>query len=202
MKTKLAGFAVAALLVLAASPSLAQEFEPKRGVYLGAGGAVTFTTGSARSINTINLANALPFVFSDFDDAFGSGLSFNGFLGIPVSDHVSVQGTVSMDLYDESPLQLEVYSMTADLRASPRLGKVDPFVLFGIGASVGSISEAGGPFLDDTNIEFTFTAAGGIDLYLTDSIAFSPEVRMRYLRVKGDKIFPVNVGANFIFQFE
>ncbi|MEW6777160.1 MAG: outer membrane beta-barrel protein [Bdellovibrionota bacterium] len=169
--------------------------KPARGFYLGGGVSGSFVQGDVSG-------------FSSFDQAFGPGFGFQAFVGAPLTDNFFTQVNFAMDFYDGPAGDLQIYYGTAELKIVPLPEeKFSPYLLFGIGGAVGGISPPGAGPVVDTDVEFTFTTAIGADFYLTRSIAFEPEARLRFLNDESTetgilKAFPVNIGGNFIFIIE
>ncbi len=202
------GIAAIGVLLVGLPLARAQEDEeegppwngkPARGFYVGGGLFGSFVSGDVD-----------PTLGTSFNNAFGKGFGFQAFLGAPLTDNFFSQVNFAMDFYDGPGGELQVHYGTAELKIVPLPeDKFSPYLILGIGASVAGITGPGASTVDDTNVEFTFTTALGADFYLARTIAFEPEVRLRYLNDEsvGEgigilKAFPVNIGGNFIFIIE
>lgn len=192
--------AVLALFAVLALPHAANaEPKPKKKLYFTAGGAVDFGNGAIGKHPALTLL-AQP--TQGFDDIFGKGFSFNGYFGGPIMDNVSLQVGYTGEFHSGKAVDLEAHWFLAELKLNPRLGRVDPYVLGGIGAAVGNIKASGVAANIDTNVEFAYTFAGGVDIYVTDLIALQPEVRVRSIKDSGIWVYPVSLGMNVLFLFE
>ena len=194
--------AALALLLFAAFPLAAHaDPRPKNKLYFTAGGAFVFGNGAAGKNSAVFVTGAPG--GSNFDDIFGKGFSFNGYLGGPLTDNFSAQIGYTGDFYPSGTFaDLEAHWGMVELKFNSRLGSFDPYVLGGIGMVIGNIKLPGVAANTNTGVEFAMTAAGGAEIYLGDAFALQPEVRVRIVKDAGIWIYPVSLGVNLFFLIE
>ena len=99
-------------------------------------------------------------------------------------------------------VDLQALTGTANVKAFPFTGRVQPYAQAGLGATYlhGETHLFGNTVAKDSSTEFTFRGGGGLDLYLRPSVSLYTDVS--YILLSGDLgggFIPFTFGAQYHF---
>ena len=186
---------------LAGLPATAQDFA-QTGVYVGAGVAGGVYTQAEDDLE--DELRSLGYVVDvDIDTAAG----FNVFGGYRAHAHAAVEMEFEMlpkadiDVSGVELAELLTLAVTANAKAYPFKGRVQPFALVGIGVLYARVEDSVGLGADTSDSGFAARFGGGVDVYITELIALW--ARSTYVLPAGDVdgLDYVSFGGGVMFRF-
>ncbi len=190
MKMLLKSIIVTLSVLFVVSISYAGDYE-KQGLSLGVGGSYIFDNFDT-GINEL-----------DFDGSAG----FNAKLGYRVNAHFEGEiDYIYMNGFDGEisgikAVELDGYAVTVNGKFYPSAGKVQPFVLAGIGLADLEIRDTIGLGLSTSDSDIVFRLGGGLDLYASENAIIFAEAS--YYLTQGDiedtDFIPLTVGVKYKF---
>jgi len=161
-----------ASFLLASLPAFSQDYA-RRGFYLGAG-----AVGGSYSKLEDELEDgllALGYVVNiDVDEAVG----FNIYAGYRVNPNFAAE--VEFEMLPETDIsasgvgtfvEIETWALTSNMKAFFLTGRVQPYALLGIGSMKATLKDSVGLGVSETVSGFTLRFGGGLDVYITESVA-------------------------------
>jgi opacity protein-like surface antigen len=181
----------------------------RRGLYVGAGGAYVLEQFDLPSA-TVSSGGAPP-VHLDVD----SGDSWGAEARVGYRFHPNVAAEGQLQYYDEFGLDLHVspgssgqvatldgMSLMGNVKGYPLTGRVQPYVLGGLGLLWLQLEDAVGAGLTDNEVGFAGHVGVGVDAYLTDNLLLNLEAS--YLLPAGDlndfRMIPISLGMQYRFD--
>lgn len=186
----------------------------KHAVLLALGLTLGWTVQPARA-ETVDYARSGAYVgggilgaINDTDlDSPDGGIGFDTRAGYRFLRHFAVEGQLTYADYfggsvGVADVNLQALTGTANLKAFPFTGRVQPYAQAGIGATYlhGEAHFLGNTIAEDSSTEFTFRGGAGLDLYLRPSVSLYTDVS--YILLSGDLgggFIPFTFGAQYHF---
>lgn len=176
-------------------PASADDGQPdfaRRGFYVGAG-------AEGGKFTDLGLGSGV-------DDEVGAG--FNVFAGYRVYKYIATE--VEFEMLPEVDLKadgfgkfadIEIWTITGNVKALPLTGRIQPFALVGIGLLHGKLKDSVGLGLDESDTGFAARFGGGLDVYVTEHIAVW--ARSTYVLPAGDvsDVDYVSFGGGLQYRF-
>ena len=188
------------VLALAASPAAAEDYA-RNGLYVGLSGVRAFSDFDASAKTRVR-----SFIVStplDGGDAWG----VEARVGYRFHPHAAAE--LQLQYYDQFGLsfrgaevaKFDGGSATVNAKYYPFTGRVQPYVLGGVGTAVVRLREVFGTSTSVTEARFAGRIGGGVDVYLTEAVALHGEVS--YLLPTGSlsdfREIPLAFGAQYRF---
>jgi opacity protein-like surface antigen len=181
----------------------------RRGLYVGAGGAYVLEQFDLPSATVSGGGSAPVQLEVDSGDSWGA----EGRVGYRFHPHVAAEG--QLQYYDEFGLDLHVspgssgqvatldgMSAMGNVKGYPLTGRVQPYVLGGVGLLWLQLEDAVGAGFEDNEVGFAGHVGVGVDAYLTDNLLLNLE--MSYLLPAGDlsdfRMIPISLGMQYRFD--
>ena len=181
----------------------------RRGLYIGAGGVYALEQFDLPS-GTVSVAGSPP-VHVDVDG--GNSWGAEGRVGYRFHPNVAAEG--QLQYFDEFGLDLHAspgssgqvatidgMSVMGNVKGYPLTGRVQPYLLGGIGLLWLQLEDAFGAGLEDHEVGFAGHVGVGVDAYLTDNLLLNLEAS--YLLPAGDlsdfRMIPISLGMQYRFD--
>jgi len=140
-------------------------------------------------------------------DDLGGSLGFDVRGGYRLLPRLAVEGQVSYfdnfgGNFGVADVDLKALTGTANVKAFPLTGRVQPYAQLGVGATYldAEAHFLGNTIAEDSATEFTFRGGGGVDVYLRPSVSLYTDVS--YVLLTGDLgggFVPFVFGAQYHF---
>jgi hypothetical protein len=131
----------------------------------------------SRSGWTVGLGAGVALSAFEANSSTGAAAEFGIQGGYRLTPHVAVEGQVyhvHQLAYDLAPYgSASFWTILGDVRGYLPLGRLQPFVLAGIGPRVQILKEASDSSVSNTQVDGTVVLGGGVDYYLTERILLS-----------------------------
>ena len=180
----------------------------RRGLYIGAGGVYALEQFDLSS-GTVSVAGSPVHLDVNGGDSWGA----EGRVGYRFHPNVAAEG--QLQYYDEFGLDLHAspgssgqvatldgMSVMGNVKGYPLTGRVQPYVLGGIGLLWLQLEDAFGFGLEDNAVAFAGHVGVGVDAYLTDNLLLNLEAS--YLLPTGDlsdfRMIPISLGMQYRFD--
>ena len=158
------GWVLAAALMIAAPAAAENSYYARTGPYVGTGLALGFDNFDG--VGNLDLS---------------TGVGFDIWGGFRIIPNLAVEAQLEyIDRVNIGPLELDVFTFTANVKGYLLTGRIQPFLLAGIGASVwdaNAFSSASG---------FSARFGGGVDFYLSERFDFALQMSTSYVVTTGD----------------
>jgi opacity protein-like surface antigen len=184
--------------VLAALPAAAQDYA-RNGFYIGAGAVGGIYLDVDEEVEDTFM---VPFDV-DADEAIG----FEVFGGYRLHRHFAVEGEFEMLTESEFEAmgidfaEIESWNLTGNVKAFPFTGRVQPFLLAGVGIMDTEVEDTVGVGFNESATEFAARFGAGVDVYLTENVVLYAGAN--YLLPTGDldEVDYVSFGGGLQFRF-